>query len=528
MYAKITAYNTSAASSSGGLCSNFSINHYWKSGYKNVFYLCSDTARPVFEDIIETTTDSTGQTKRILNTSIEKYSLAVLAASPLLSFLKTIDKHEVKTLEILSTGDTYNIKNIDIEDEGAALDVVQRVNITFELDPITNIKDTIYEDATQKIAHFDNNGDGTPDINGEAQYTPTARWFTTDQLYYEADGITPATAGAVRLLVYAERDGEQALIGRFSGNFGDSFTDATKWNTLQNLYDYFDVSNTVGHTNEIKFFKRAWAEDYGYLSTESEDRAVKIRFDLNIDAGAFNSTTLELVYTVNGAFSTTGVLNGAAKTYGITTVNNLDLKTTIGATADARVIGATSNSALITSFQQIAQTVSTVKYLIDIEPSGEISHTNNSTTGAGYVASSYRASDNTGATSTNALNYTFGVWELALTKDRQRTNVLNFTSGLSPYQILIPFKFDKFGSYTVNGNVANNTAELLLNGATAATFYLATDAAQITSTTTQATGAVAVTLPDTNINTLRLKVQIGGAPNLEIFTQFQAQLYPLF
>ena len=177
MRAKITAYNNNATTGAG--CSDFGLSCYWGNDYKNVFYVCGDLGRSTFEDIIETETDITGQTERVQNTSIERFNLSVLAISPLLQFLKTLDKHEVKQITFLDTGETYNIKNIDIEDQGQILTPTNLVYINFEDEPISQITPNFYELDAQKAAYWDNNGDGTPDINGDFQYFTTFDKFAS-------------------------------------------------------------------------------------------------------------------------------------------------------------------------------------------------------------------------------------------------------------------------------------------------------------------------------------------------------------
>ena len=222
MRAKITAYNNNAATGSG--CSNFGLSCYWGNEYKNVFYVCGDLGRSTFEDIIETETDITGQTERIQNTSIERFNISVLAISPLLQFLKTLDKHDVKTITFLDTGETYNIKNIDIDDQGDTLSPTNLVYILFEDEPISQITPNFYELDAQKSAFWDNNGDGSADINGDFEYNPTLEKFTSNQLYFEADGITPATSGDVKIFVYAiSQDESTNLIGFFFRGFWFTF-----------------------------------------------------------------------------------------------------------------------------------------------------------------------------------------------------------------------------------------------------------------------------------------------------------------
>jgi len=108
MNAKIIAYNYNKANPES--CSDFSLNVYWGANYRNAFYVCGDFGRSTFSDIIETTVDSAGQTIRTKNTTIQRFILDVVAISPLMAFLKTIDKHDVKEIIFLETGESFSIK----------------------------------------------------------------------------------------------------------------------------------------------------------------------------------------------------------------------------------------------------------------------------------------------------------------------------------------------------------------------------------------------------------------------------------
>lgn len=506
MKAKIVAYNTVTA---GGDCPDFAINTYWGNGYKNEFYLCGVTGRTTFDDTVETIQDARGQITRILNTSIERYNLTILANSYLLNFLKSIDKHETKELHILDTGEVYNIRNVDIEDDGGQLDAVQRVTISYELSPLTNSPDTDYEVADQKQAFWDNDNNGVKDLDGEAYFNASGV-FSAWQLYYESDGITAATSGNVTMLVYAVKNDVEYLLGTFRGAFGDSFSDATKWQTTQSIQNYFSFSDTVGHTNEVIFWKEQFAKDNGYYSDETEDKAVKIRFDLSIDGSTFQPTTLEQVYSTFGAYNSAGVQQPSGE-YGITTINKPDQKQTVSALNDVRTPLPSGTPVLVTSFVNVGGTSWTSKNQIDVAPAGEHSYQNSFTTNGGYVGESFRGAN-------GANNFTFSLNEAAIIG--QTENILNFVAGSTPYDINLSWKFDRVGTHSNIGTVVNGTAGIYLDGV----LYAAT--ATVVSGTTQVLGANVITLPDTNKHTIKLKVDTSNG--YEIFTEFEAQIKPLY
>jgi hypothetical protein len=515
MRAKITAYNNNSGTVSG--CSDFGLSCYWGNDYKNVFYVCGDLGRSTFEDIIETETDITGQTERIQNTSIERFNISVLAISPLLQFLKTIDKHDVKTIEFLDTGDVYNIKNIDIDDQGETLTPTNLVYITFEDEPISQITPAVYELDSQKLAFWDNNDDGTADINGEAQYTSgTTYLFNTWQLYYEADGITPATSGEILFFVYAVTQTEvNNLIGVFRGQFGDFFSDSTKWQSTQNIWNYFNVADTVGHTNRVQFDKEAFAKDNGYFSDELEDRAVNIRFDLSIDGSDQQSTTLSLVYTVWGAFMLAGVQSALTNEYGYTTIGkglpNLE-KNTLATVADVSTpFGGLSD--LVTSFVLTSQTLFTNTYVLATTPAGETAYTGVATTNGGYENNNYRGS--IGSDEFNiGLNPNFNIL--------QDLNILNNTLGTAANLISLRWIYNRAAVTWANlGDItAAGAAECLLNG------VLVNTLPTIAPATVQVLGLQNITLPDTEKNII--KFTLPTTTGAFIYNEFEVQLKPLY
>lgn len=515
MRAKITAYNYNESDGA----TDFSLNCYWGNNYKNVFYLCGELGRSTFEDIIETETDLTGQTERVQNTSIERYNLTVLATNPLLTFLKTIDKHDIKTIEFLNTNEVYNIKNIDIEDEGDRLTPNNLVIITFEEQPISKVSANFYEVSEKKFAYWDNNNDGTPDINGEAEYQAvTGAGFTTYQLYYEADGVTPATSGNVLISVYAqEQSGEENFIALFSGQFGDSLTDSTKWQTSQNIYNYFFSTNTIGHANGILFDKQGFSEDNGYLSDEQENRAIELIFKISIDGGPEQQTTLKRVYSIRGAFLSAGVQNAVTAAYGVTTLgkNNTEEKNTLSTIADINRPAGAANAQLTTSFSLTAVTTFSNEYLVNTAPNGEFIYSTNLTTNGGFNGSNFR-----GAYSQD--NFTLGPDPAAPIS--QNLNVLNFTTGSSPYIFIFNWKYDRqtgLGGFPLLGDIpAAGDAEVLLNG------VLVNNLPTIAPATLQVLGSQSITLTNTDVNTI--KIYLPTTTGYEIFTQFEVQLKPLF
>jgi len=516
--AKIVAYNYNQSDTEG--CSDFSLNMFWGNDYQNVFYLCGDLGRPTFEDIIETETDITGQTERTQNTSIERYNLTTIASSPLLQFLKTIDKHDVKELHYLDTGDVYTIKNIDIEDSGERLTPSNLVTIAFEDEAITKVSDNVITLDDAKKAFWDNDNNGSADIDGEAQHEPITIFssvFNTWQLYYESDLVTPATSGDVLMLAYAtSQSGAESLVGIFRGQFGDSFTDSSKWQSTQQIWDYFSVGSTVGHNNKLQFSKRAFAEDNGYLSDETEDRAVDVRFDLSIDGSTQESTTLSLVYTIWGAFHSARVLNVSPADYGYTTIGKINQKNTLNTLIDNVQDLVGGGITTVTSSVLQSTTASSNTYVVgNANIPLEFGYTGLMTTPAGYVGNNFRGSS-------SGLNFTLGLNEVAVIS--QAYNVLNFTLGGDPYIFSFIWKYYREaagGLFPILGDVAALTAQILLDGV-----QIADISGSVAPATLTASGVQGVTLPDTQVHI----VTIEALTNMgyTIFTDFEVQLKPYF
>ena len=521
MRAKITAYNYDKASGNG--CNDFSMNVYWGASYKNVFYIDGDMGRSTFTDVIETTVDSNGQTTRTENTSIQRFIIDVIVISPLMALLKTIDKHDVKQIEFLDTGEIFNIVNLDIDDQGDTLTPTQLVYITFEDVPITKNSSVTFIDNNAKLAYWDNNNDGTKDINGEAQFqtaTPSNLFFETWQLYYEADGVTPASSGDVVIQVYAESQLSTAsnkiesLVGVFRGAFNSLFSDSTKWQSTQNIWDYFNVSDKVGYGNTVRFDKGTFALDNGYYSDETEERAVSLRFELSIDGSAIQSTQLPLVYTVWGAFHSSGVQSAVTSEYGITTIGKIDQKNTLSTFADTKISlpsgsSGTITSAVLTSFNSYSNT-----YVINSAGANENAYSGSLATPSGYLGSNFR-----GAFDTD--NFTFA--PNPASDIQQGLNVLNFTTGVSPLIFTVFYKYDRqtaLGGFPELGNIpALGDAEILLDGVVVSNPTIAPSNLQLVGNET-------FTLPGTGISVVKMRVPT--TTSYEIFTEFEVQAKPIY
>lgn len=94
----------------------FSMNTYWGDDYQTVIYLDVGFNRPTTEVFQETNEDQFGNQVITFESVVEKNSFIYLAIAPMLSLLKALPLHSVKELEIIETGETYEILNIAITD----------------------------------------------------------------------------------------------------------------------------------------------------------------------------------------------------------------------------------------------------------------------------------------------------------------------------------------------------------------------------------------------------------------------------
>lgn len=513
-YARIIAYNYKASDVEG--CSDFSLNQFWGNGYKNIFYLQGDLGRSTFQRTVETDTNISGQTVRVQNTSVARYTISTVVHTPLLNFLETIDKHDVKQIEFLDTGDVYNIENIDIEDEGERLDPINLVVISFEDEPISKTNENVITLDSAKKAFWDNNNDGSSDIDGKSQYDQPNDVFNTWQLYYESNGVTPATSGDVMIFAYAvSQSGIESLLGIFRGQFNDLFSNPAKWQTILPIYDYFNISDKVGHSKRMQFDKRAFCQDNGFYSSEIDDRATFIRFELSINGSARQKTTEDLVYTIWGSFHSAGVQNNLTSEYGVTTIGKTNQKNTLSTVIDTITNVLSGIPVSITAPVLSVITNWYNQYILSSVGPGEHFYSQSVSTKGGYVGSNFRFSY-------GADNFTLSINQaFAITQDE---NLLIFTTGTTPYKFGFGWKYDRVtsgGGFPFAGDVSLSLpATIEVDG------VLLTTLPTIIPATIQVLGSQSITLLDTQKHVVKIAVTPTGG--LEIFTQFEVQLKPLF
>lgn len=307
-------------------------------------------------------------------------------------------------------------------------------------------------------------------------------------------------------------DGFEALVGVFRGQFGDAWNDATKWQSTQQIWNYFAALTTVGHTNIMLFDKQGFSEDNGYLSDEQEERAVQVRFELQIDGGGLAKTTMQKVYTIWGGFHGCGVQVFATGEYGLTTIGQIDRKNTINNLQDIKTDVAGLTSTLFRGFNLVSTTNFSNKYSINVINNNEFHFTGIQTTKAGFISENQRAS-------INKLNYVFALdSSVPITHN---DNVLAFTTGSTPYDFTFDWKFDKQDTFPIIGDVSS-TATVYLDGAVVTTIpAIVAGLAPVVLT-----GSQTITLPDTNKHEVELSFTTTGS--FDIMVKFEVQIKPYF
>jgi hypothetical protein len=100
-------------------------------------------------------------------------------------------------------------------------------------------------------------------------------------------------------------------------------------------------------------------------------------------------------------------------------------------------------------------------------------------------------------------------------------NVLNFTSGVTPFDFTFDWKYDKQDNFPIIGDI-NNTATIYLDGAVVTTIpSIVPSVVPVLQTAPQT-----ITLPDTGVHEVLLYVSTSG--NYDIDLKFQVQIKPLF
>lgn len=295
--------------------------------YLNTIYLRDfEFERSTWQITTTESPDETGTNRIITRNSIERVSIRQLVNANLLDLLNSIDNCDFKRLEIFedvsdpTATETYRIERVRLEDNADVQRTTGQVILSFDLIPTfaNRCCDAELDVLSEKLAFWDNNNDGTADIDGNALFLGG---FSSWQLYFESDGVTPLASGDVELFVQGtDLSGITYNLGTFNGGFGDNLNDSSKWSSFYGIWNYFGISNTIGHTNKVDFDKAGFGSDFNFIGNEILDNALEIKFFLSVDSGNAQPTTLYRIYSTLSSFlfvtgdntdgiETAGVLN---------------------------------------------------------------------------------------------------------------------------------------------------------------------------------------------------------------------------
>ena len=282
--------------------------------YKNVIYLREfEFQRASFERTEVEEVDNKGISRKVSSTTIERTSINLIANSVLLSYFDSIGQHSQIFLEVfndpLDNTDTtlYRLDRVEMTDNTANKRMTGEITLTFDLKPMieTACCDQDLVILSNYLAYWDIDDDGTADIDANAPFIIGSLngEFEAWQLYFESDGTTPLVSGDVELVVRGlDKNGATTVFGTFNGIFGDSLSDAAKWSSPYSVWNYFNLTNTIGHTNKVQFAKKDFAFDNGFVGGEDKDNAVKIELFLSVNNSPSEKVTLEEIYTILSSF----------------------------------------------------------------------------------------------------------------------------------------------------------------------------------------------------------------------------------
>ena len=282
--------------------------------YKNVIYLRDfEFQRASFERTEVEEIDNKGISRKISSTTVERTSISIVSNSALLSYYDSIGQHSQIYLEVfndpLDNTDTtlYSLDRVEMADNTANKRMTGEITLTFDLKPMieTACCDQDLIILSNYLAYWDIDDDGTADINANAPFVNGSLngEFEAWQLYFESDGITPLVSGNVELVARGlDKNGATTVFGTFSGIFGDSLSDASKWTSIYSIWNYFNLTNTIGHTNKVQFAKKDFAFDNGLVGGEDKDNAVKIELFLSVNNSPSEKVTLEEIYTILSSY----------------------------------------------------------------------------------------------------------------------------------------------------------------------------------------------------------------------------------
>lgn len=310
--------------------------------YKNVIYLTEiEFQRSSFEINEFEEVDSLGISRQTGRTSIERVNIDLIVNSNLLSYFNSIGAHSVIQLEIFedTTDNTdttlYRVDKIELSDRTGSKQVTGQITLTLDIRPEIQTA-CCTEDLvilSDFLAYWDIDDDGTEDIDADANHVigSLGGEFEVWQLYFEADGITPLASGNVEIIVKGvQTSGADFIIGTFNGAFGDLLSDSAKWTSTYNVWDYFNLADSIGHRNIVRFAKETFGFDKGFFGDETTDSAIDIEFFIAVNDSPLERVTLQRVYTILSSYINQQASATTLNTF-LPTVNKVNQQSTLTA-----------------------------------------------------------------------------------------------------------------------------------------------------------------------------------------------------
>ena len=510
---KIVAYNK--AEETG----DFSNNIYWGSNYRTEFFLDGRQSRSGFNADIEEFTDSYDRPSRYKNVQTERFIITTLCSQSILNALRTIDQYDIKELHKLDSSgasvEVYDIRNIDIEDEGGSLDLNSKLEISFQMFPTRRPTGDNITFAVSETVGWDITGDGQIDVgpNGlDAPFTGGYNGtFSATQVY---QNLRPNSLITLRAIT-TNPNGTRRNIATFVGKTGDLLSNADLWRSGINMWDYFGALDEIGTGKTITFDKKSFAEDNGYRSTEGLDRSVFLELELSSTRGNSAILNINKVYSIWGSFSSTGVYSDLTGESSIVTVGNDISSNTLLQMQSYRVplVPAGSPSdALYESFIRVESNNVFSRYSFGTSGNNENYYEGSAITNGNYLTQWRRGTYDTD-------NFT-----LSINEGFPIVHTPDVITSPSLFDFEFVWKFDRqtgLGGFPVLGGIDdNNKPKIFLDGQQIAQLAI------ISSIIISASGIQSVTLSDTDVH--EIDIAADTTNGYVIGTRIQVQLKPVY
>ncbi|MGH1338307.1 MAG: hypothetical protein ACRBFS_19440 [Aureispira sp.] len=498
---------------------NFSCNAYWGGGHKVELYLDGREYRSTPEIEVEEYLDSYDRPNRYNTVQTERFVISVVCAQSIVASLQSIDMYDNIELQKLDENglvlDEYIIRNVDFDDQGDALQLNSKIEISFQRYPVRRPTGGDIRFVTTETIGWDTTGDGLINTGPNGATAPFtggyAGHFFATQIYQNLHGNSK-----IRIEVIATRqNGTSRTIGLFQGKIGSLLSDGTNWQGGVSMWRYFRPTDEIGNNQTFNFDKRRFAEDNDFLSDEANAKSVELTFNLRTTRGDVAPLHLPFVYSVWGGFSSAGVYSATTGESSVVTIGNPVSANTLMEMQSYRVpyqpVGSAADK-IYSSFIRVETNPTFSRYSIGTAGVDEYFYDGRALTTGEYFFTWKRATyDND--------NFTFSVNE-----SNPITHTPQVIASSTARVFTFFWKYDRqtgSGGYPLAGGVViGNPPKIYLDGNVIATL------SGITPTTSFLSGSISITLPDTEIHevTLAMDTTTGQL----IGTEFECQIKPIY